>query len=707
MLAPGDTIDRYEVRERIGAGGTAVVYHVTHVSLGTEHALKVLSVTSPVIRDRMLQEGRVQASLRHLNVVAVTDVLDVHGAPGLLMEHIEGPSLEAALEKFQIPLSAAEALFVGIVNGVRQAHHHGLVHRDLKPANVLLASTPDGFVPKVTDFGLAKVIAEAGAVGTGHTRAGVALGTPAYMAPEQIRDARKVDQRADIFALGCILYELVTKQRVYPGTDTIGIYNAVLDAEFIAPRELVSDLPERIENAILGALVQDKKSRIPDCSTLLEVLAGNTVWTIPPRIEGFRPQNTEEHVILSGASSPPVDAPVLTMARPSTLDIAQEPHVPEPKASAPAPVEDDLADILELPKESPAPAPVTDAELHRLSTGPSLTEELELLGGGEIPYADETQPVAEPAEPAAVAPGELEVPAEEREANGPPETAPAPDRFDSVDAYDEGVALDVDSDDDLYPGRRRKLPWLIGGSVAVVAFLLLLTIGGAGYLTWQAVLDRGGNALNAYPDVFAVVPDAVEQAPNLVDVDTEVMAAGTEAPQTADVPEADLEVIPANPVVPAPAPDVPTRRIGSPAPVAAPAPTPAPRAAPAPTPAPRAAPAPRTAPAPVAAAPVASAPIAPVARPQPTAPTPAPSTAPAPREPVTVKVLSSPPTASIQVSGVSGRTPAKLDLIPGIQSLTLTSGDRSETVTIRPTMSGENIFCYSFPASRLYLGRCP
>ena len=172
MLAPGDTIDRYEVRERIGAGGTAVVYHVTHVALGTEHALKVLSVTSPVIRDRMLQEGRVQASLRHLNVVAVTDVLDVNGAPGLLMEHIEGPSLEAALEKFQIPLASAEALFVGIVNGVRQAHHHGLVHRDLKPANVLLASTPDGFVPKVTDFGLAKVIAEAGAVGTGHTRAG-------------------------------------------------------------------------------------------------------------------------------------------------------------------------------------------------------------------------------------------------------------------------------------------------------------------------------------------------------------------------------------------------------------------------------------------------------------------------------------------------------------------------------------------------------
>ncbi len=680
MLAPGDTIDRYEVRERIGAGGTAVVYHVTHVALGTEHALKVLSVTSPVIRDRMLQEGRVQASLRHLNVVAVTDVLDVNGAPGLLMEHIEGPSLEAALEKFQIPLASAEALFVGIVNGVRQAHHHGLVHRDLKPANVLLASTPDGFVPKVTDFGLAKVIAEAGAVGTGHTRAGVALGTPAYMAPEQIRDARKVDQRADIFALGCILYELVTKQRVYPGTDTIGIYNAVLDAEFIAPRELVSDLPDRIENAILGALVQDKKSRIPDCSTLLEVLAGNKVWTIPARIEGFRPQNTEELGVLPEISAPPVDAPVLTMARPSTLDVAQEAHVPEPKASAPPPVEDDLADILELPKESPAPAPVSDAELHRLSTGPSLTEELELLGGGEIPYVDEAPALVEPVHVAPEPPAQPEVASEEREANGPPEVAPAPDRFDSVDAYDEGVALDVDDDDDLYPGRRRKLPWLIGGSIALVAFLLMLTIGGGGYLAWQAITERDGNPSDGNPDVLATVPDIEEPSPNTVDADTNATADGTEAPQVAEVPE-PVEVVEPVAPAPAPAPVVPTRRIGNPAPVT---PTPV---TPVPAPQPISRPAP--APAPVVA------------------PAPAPQTAPTPREPVTVKVLSDPPTASIQVSGVSGRTPAKLDLTPGMQSLTLTSGDRSETVTIRPTISGANIFCYSFPESRLYTGRCP
>lgn len=675
MLAPGDIIDRYQVRASIGSGGTAVVYRVTHASLGTEHALKVLSVTSPVIRDRMLQEGRVQASLRHLNVVAVTDVLDVNGAPGLLMEHIEGPSLESALEKFQIPLAAAESLFVGIVNGVRQAHHHGLVHRDLKPANVLLASTPDGFVPKVTDFGLAKVIADSGAAGTGHTRAGVALGTPAYMAPEQIRDARKVDQRADIFALGCILYELVTKQRVYPGNDTIGIYNAVLDAEFIAPRELAPDLPERIENAILGALVQDKKSRIPDCSTLLEVIAGNTQWTIPPRIEGFRPQNTEEHVIPDGISSPPVDAPVLTMARPrSTLDVAPEAHVPEPKASTPVPVVDDLADILALPKESPAPAPVSDAGLHRLSTGPSLTEELEFLSEGEIPYVDE-----EPAPaviPAVVPSIPEDVAAEELAADAPPESAPAPDRFDAVDAYDEGVELDMDDDHDLYPGRRRKLPWLIGGGIALVAFLFLLAFGGLSYLGWQAVTDRGV--------VTAGVPEPSTETPALVEPAVDADAKGadtivegdTEAPRVADAPAPVADSVPE--------PTIPTRRIGSPAPVAA-VPTPPP--APAPRPAPQ--PVVRPTPAPVVAT------------------APAPSPARATREPVTVKILSSPPTASIQVSGSSGRTPAKLDLMPGMQSLTITSGDRTETVSIRPTISGENVFCYSFPDGRLYTGRCP
>ncbi len=283
MLSPGQIIDRYEVEGVIGRGGTAVVYRVRHRQLNTLHALKVLSITSPAIRERMILEGRVQASLRHLNVVAVTDVLEVDGMPGLLLEHIEGPSLEDALRKYKLTVADAEVLFLGVLAGVRHAHHHGLVHRDLKPANVLLAQTPEGYVPKVTDFGLAKVL-QGDAEAPSSTRTGTAMGTPHYMAPEQIRDARHVDQRADIFSLGCILYELVTGERAFPGEDALTVYNAVVSGNYIPTRHFVPDLPEPFDVAIRGSLVLDPRRRIPDCAKLLEVLRGVETWD-PPELE--------------------------------------------------------------------------------------------------------------------------------------------------------------------------------------------------------------------------------------------------------------------------------------------------------------------------------------------------------------------------------------------------------------------------------------
>ncbi len=273
----GQTVDRYIVEAVIGAGGTAMVYRVRHNHLGTYHALKVLSLSSDAIRERMLREGQYQATLQHLNIVAVTDVIDLGGAPGLLMEYIDGPSLEMALTKFKITMGGAETLFMGIVAGVRQAHKAGLVHRDLKPANVLLAKDLAGmFVPKVTDFGLAKVLQSDPSVA--HTRSGIAMGTPSYMAPEQIRDARTVDQRADVWSLGCILYELFTRQRAFPGEEALPIYNAVTGAEYVPPRKLLPDMPDRLDSAIRGCLTLERDFRIPDCETLLAVLNGDQIW---------------------------------------------------------------------------------------------------------------------------------------------------------------------------------------------------------------------------------------------------------------------------------------------------------------------------------------------------------------------------------------------------------------------------------------------
>lgn len=279
-LSPGAEVDRYTVEHLLGEGGMARVYRVAHRTLGTHHALKVLNHTGETVRQRLLQEGRVQATLRHPNVVAVTDVLDVNGQPALLMEFVDGPTLEQWLWDLgqAPPLDEALRIFDAILSAVEAAHATGLVHRDLKPANVLM----DGSTPKVTDFGLAM----ATGAGTRHTRTGSTMGTPAYMAPEQIRDTKSVDARADLFALGAILYELVSGVRAFQGQDVLELMNAVAKGEYRPLQTRLPSVPPRIVEAVDGCLIVDPDKRIPDCAALRAVLAGDKVFrrihTRPP-----------------------------------------------------------------------------------------------------------------------------------------------------------------------------------------------------------------------------------------------------------------------------------------------------------------------------------------------------------------------------------------------------------------------------------------
>ena len=356
----GQTVDRYVVEAVIGAGGTAMVYRVRHSHLGTFHALKVLSLSSDAIRERMLREGQYQAALQHLNIVSVTDVLDLGGSPGLLMEYIDGPSLETALTKFKITMGGAETLFMGVVAGVRQAHAAGLVHRDLKPANVLLAKDTAGrFVPKVTDFGLAKVLQSDPSVA--RTRSGIAMGTPSYMAPEQIRDARSVDQRADMWSLGCILYELFTRQRTFPGDEALPIYNAVTGAEYVPPRRLLPDMPDRLDSAIRGCLTLEADFRIPDCETLLGVLRGDQIWDV-----GDPPSNAPEPV-----SHPPTfntDVPEMDLAPRGPR--GETPVSMASRARAPSP--GGLAEHLSASSQADVTMVLSDPGEHTLNADDSL-----------------------------------------------------------------------------------------------------------------------------------------------------------------------------------------------------------------------------------------------------------------------------------------------------------------------------------------------
>ena len=268
MLDVGAVVDRYEVMSVLGQGGMAVVYRVRHVELGSLHALKLLLAVRPDQQERLLQEGRIQARLHHPNLVRVHDVLRVDGRPALVMEYVDGPSLDRYVAVNKPSLEVIENIFRGICAGVGHAHSNGMIHRDLKPANILLHVVDGAPIPKVTDFGIAKVL-ELG--DSGQTSAGIAMGTPRYMAPEQIRDARAVDARADVYALGALLFELVSGHPLTESTDIVAIYERAMRDEV---PDLSPSVPERIANTVRNALRGNRDRRIPDIASLVRILGG-------------------------------------------------------------------------------------------------------------------------------------------------------------------------------------------------------------------------------------------------------------------------------------------------------------------------------------------------------------------------------------------------------------------------------------------------
>jgi serine/threonine protein kinase len=281
VLEVGRVVQGYKIEGAVGTGSMGEVHKVRHLDRGTVHALKYLPLPAKKIRQRLLREAEVQTRLSHPNVVTLTEVIEVDGDPGLVMEFVDGPSLDIWLATNKPNLIEAEALFRGIVAGVAHAHRRDLVHRDLKPSNVLLARTSSGLIPKVSDFGIAKVLDSSSPSGaSGLTRTGTSLGSPAYMAPEQVRDARMVDQTADIWSLGCILYELVLHRRPFQGDDVLAVMNAAATASFTPPRELRPDLPERFVKAIEGCLKVDRDERFDTCELLLQALDEGSTATV-------------------------------------------------------------------------------------------------------------------------------------------------------------------------------------------------------------------------------------------------------------------------------------------------------------------------------------------------------------------------------------------------------------------------------------------
>src|SRR6516164_4272906 len=238
-LAIGTQLGSHEITALLGKGGMGEVYRARDLKLKREVAIKILPeefARDPERISRFQREAELLASLNHPNIAAIYDVEEADNSRFLVLELVEGDTLADRLRRSPLPVDEALHIAKSICEALEAAHEKGVIHRDLKPGNVKV--TPDGRV-KVLDFGLAKVAEEP--VGTGNasdsptqtlsaTRAGVILGTAVYMSPEQARGAA-VDKRADIWAFGCVLYEMLTGRRAFQGETTSDILASVLKEE--------------------------------------------------------------------------------------------------------------------------------------------------------------------------------------------------------------------------------------------------------------------------------------------------------------------------------------------------------------------------------------------------------------------------------------------------------------------------------------------
>jgi len=300
-LAPGTTLLHYRLSARIGEGGMGVVWRATDTTLGRDVAIKVIPAALAGDAERLARferEARLLASLNHPNIAAVYGFHAADGTIFLAMELVPGEDLAARLRRGAIPVTEAIPLARDIAGALEYAHEHGIVHRDLKPANVTL--TPEGQI-KVLDFGLAKAIGGPGqdsgpgqsptmmpTVTSAGSMAGIILGTAAYMSPEQAR-GKAVDRRTDIWAFGCVLYEILTGGRAFDGETVTDVLSAVVSR---APDwdALPTETPRAVRALLGRCLDKDARTRLRDIGearVALETAPGAAAGT--PGDEAARP----------------------------------------------------------------------------------------------------------------------------------------------------------------------------------------------------------------------------------------------------------------------------------------------------------------------------------------------------------------------------------------------------------------------------------
>lgn len=282
---PGELLlGKYRIERELGVGGMGVVLAATHEQLGQRVAIKLLRAEltrNDEVRSRFRREAQVAARIKSRYVTRVQDVGELDdGGAYMIMEYHEGEDLKGVLARSgKLPVATAVDYVLQAAAGLAEAHDAGVVHRDLKPANLFLAEMADGSREiRVLDFGVSKLVTEGGAQAETLTRTSALLGSPLYMSPEQMRSAKNVDRRADIWALGAILYELCTGRRPFEARSVLELASKILLEEPMPVRELVPSAPAALARCIERCMRKDRDARYADVAELaadLAALAGS------------------------------------------------------------------------------------------------------------------------------------------------------------------------------------------------------------------------------------------------------------------------------------------------------------------------------------------------------------------------------------------------------------------------------------------------
>ncbi len=261
----------YRVLKVLRSGGMGVVFLAEDVRLRRQVAVKAMKpglAANARARQRFLREAQLTASVTHDHIVAIHQIGEEKGLPFLAMPLLQGESLDARLKREET-LPPAEVLRIGreTAEGLAAAHEHGLIHRDVKPANLWLEALPGGRTRvKVLDFGLARACDGDAPL----TQSGVIVGTPAYMAPEQVEG--RVDPRADLFSLGCVLYRMATGQTPFPGETVMQVLAKVAAAQPRPPQGLNPETPPVLSDLILRLLAKDPAQRPQSATEVIQAI---------------------------------------------------------------------------------------------------------------------------------------------------------------------------------------------------------------------------------------------------------------------------------------------------------------------------------------------------------------------------------------------------------------------------------------------------